>query len=82
MAFHTWLHPDGRLFVHQPHRPYEYLSYDFSNKSREIVDIRRCMRPGRRRVPPRGPSTRGMWDVRINRRASVQLMLANVGVKT
>jgi hypothetical protein len=28
-----------------------------------------------------GPERRGVWDVRINRRSSVGLMLRHVGVK-
>ena len=62
--------------------PYDYLSYDFSNRSREIVDlfVAACARVGVR-CRLTGPSRRGLWGVRINRRPSMELMVANVGLK-
>jgi hypothetical protein len=61
--------------------PYEYLSYDFTNMSPEIVDlfVEACDRVG---VGHRRTSWRGIHRVRINRRASVALMLKHVGLKT
>jgi hypothetical protein len=77
---------DGCSFVNRTdiHRakPYEYLSYQFSNMSKDIVDlfVEACDRVG---VFTRvNCSRRGLWDVRINRRASVELMLADVGLKS
>ena len=71
----------NRTHVHRP-VPHEYLSYEFSNMSREIVElfVASCDRVGvRTRVTVR---RRGLWDVRINRRASVALMLEHVGRKS
>jgi hypothetical protein len=70
----------NRTDVHRP-TPYEYLSYEFSNMSKDIVDlfIASCDRVG---VLTRvNRSRRGLWDVRINRRASVALMVEHVGLK-
>lgn len=77
---------DGCVFVnrtdiHRAH-PYEYLSYNFSNKSGDIVDIfgHACELVGvvyRRTFTER----RGIWQVRINRRESVAKMLMHVGLK-
>jgi hypothetical protein len=70
----------NRTNVHQP-VPYEYLSFDFSNMSHDIVrlfvdacdrvrlDYRVAHQPG------------GPWRVRINRRASVRRVAADVGIK-
>jgi hypothetical protein len=77
---------DRRLRIHQPngrprHEPYEYLSYEFSNMSRDIIDlfVRACDRVGLfTRV---NCDRRGRWDVRINRRDSLALMLEHVGRK-
>jgi len=76
---------DGCAFVNRPdvHRPepYEYLSYEFSNMSKDIIDlfVRVCERVG---VFTRvNCDSRGRWDVRINRRDSVALMLEHVGRK-
>jgi hypothetical protein len=71
----------NRTDIHRP-EPYEYLSYAFSNKSAGIVDLftRSCESVGveyRRTLNER----RAFWAVRINRRASVQLMLDNIGLK-
>lgn len=66
---------DGCAFVNRT-GAYEYLSYDFSNHSRDILDIfcATCALVGieHRRYERR---------VRIYRRASVTLMEANVGLK-
>jgi hypothetical protein len=77
---------DGCAFVNKTdvHRcePYEYLSYAFTNMSEGIVDlfVAACARVG---VFTRVTSGRsGIWKVRINRRASVALMLQHVGLKS
>ena len=71
----------NRTDVHQP-RPNEYLSYCFSNKSTDIVNLFRgtCRLVG---VEHRANfnEARGLWHVRINRRASVARMVENVGLK-
>jgi hypothetical protein len=70
----------NRTDVHRP-VPYEYRSYEFSNKSKDIVDlfVSACERVG---VFTRvNVSARGQWGVRINRRRSVALMLEHVGLK-
>jgi len=76
---------DGCAFINRTdvHRaePYEYLSYEFSNKSEDIVRlfVEACGRVG---VFTRvNCDARGQWDVRINRRASVALMQSQVGLK-
>jgi Homeodomain-like domain len=78
---------DGCVFVnrtdiHRP-RPYEYPSYNFNNMSEDIVDLftETCELVGIAdcRV---NRNSRGLWDVRINRRESVALMLQHVGLKT
>jgi hypothetical protein len=77
---------DGCAFINRTdvHRdqPYEYLSYDFSNMSTDIVElfIDACDRVG---VFTRvNRNRRGLWKVRINRRRSVALMVNHVGLKT
>jgi hypothetical protein len=70
----------NRTDVHRP-QPYEYLSYQFSNMSKDIVGlfIKAC---GRVDVFSRvNCDRRGRWDVRINRRESVAKMLEHVGLK-
>ena len=71
---------DGCTFVNRT-GSYEYLSYDFSNKSKDIIDLftSACELVG---VERRVTCWRGSWRVRINRRRSVELMLANVGLKS
>lgn len=66
---------DGCAFVNRT-GPYEYLSYDFSNRSSDILDIfsATCTLVG---VEHRRYERR----VRIYRRPSVALMKANVGLK-
>jgi hypothetical protein len=71
----------NRTDIHRP-QPYEYLSYCFSNKSTEIVDLflTACGLVDveyRANFNPR----RELWQVRVNRRASVALMLEHVGLK-
>jgi hypothetical protein len=70
----------NRTDVHRP-RPYEYLSYHFANMSKDIVDlfVAACNQVG---VFTRvNCDRRGRWQVRINRRESVALMLEHVGRK-
>jgi hypothetical protein len=66
---------DGCTFINRTGR-YEYLSYDFSNRSSDILDLfcRACDEVG---VEYRRYASR----VRIYRRTSVALMETNVGVK-
>jgi hypothetical protein len=86
MALHPGMYPLGRLLLHQSHgrsppKPYEYLSYDFTNKSADVMDlfVTTCGTVG---VATRVTcDSRGIWHVRINRRPSVALMLKNVGRK-
>jgi hypothetical protein len=72
---------DGCVFINRT-GPYEYLSYDFTNMSSDIVElfVGACEQVGVvcRVTQSRG---RGIWRVRINRRASVALMLEQVGLK-
>jgi hypothetical protein len=70
----------NRTDVHRP-RPYEYLSYQFSNMSDDIVDLflATCDRVGVFTRANR--NSRGLWTVRINRRASVAILLKHVGLK-
>lgn len=67
---------DGCVFVNRTGK-YEYLSYDFCNYSSDILDLfaETCDMVG---VQYRRQDRR----IRINRRASVALMLKHVGVKT
>jgi hypothetical protein len=77
---------DGCAFINRTdiHRdqPYEYLSYEFSNKSKDIIDlfVQACDRVSVFTRVSGSPATR--WSVRINRRDSVALMLERVGLKT
>lgn len=66
---------DGCAFINRT-GPYRYLSYDFTNESRDILDLfcRTCDRVG---VQCR----RGRRSVRIYRRESVTLLAAFVGAK-
>jgi hypothetical protein len=70
----------NRTDIHQP-RPNEYLSFGFSNNSKDIVDllVAACDRVGV--ITRANRDSRGRWSVRINRRASVALMLTHVGRK-
>jgi Homeodomain-like domain len=77
---------DGCSFINRTdvHRakPYEYRSYQFFNRSKDIVDlfVEAC---GMVSVACRvtGSEARG-WSVRINRRPCVALMLEHVGLKS
>jgi hypothetical protein len=71
----------NRTDVHRP-QPYEYLSYAFSNMSRDIVDIfvRTCDLLGIDYRLTCRSDTR-CWHVRINRRPSVSVMRDEVGMK-
>lgn len=72
---------DGCSFINRT-GPYEYLSYDFSNMSADIVGlfVAACDRVGVTTRANRN-QRRGIWQVRINRRASVDLMMEHVGIK-
>jgi hypothetical protein len=71
----------NRTDVHRS-RPYEYLSYGFSNLSKDIVDLftTACDLVGIHdyRVSGKGGQR---WDIRIKPRASVARMLEYVGLK-
>ncbi len=76
---------DGCAFINRTdvhrERPYEYLSYQFSNMSSDIIRmfVDACTAVG---VFTRvNCDAKGRWDVRINRRDSVALMLEHVGLK-
>jgi hypothetical protein len=71
---------DGRVFVNRT-GPYEYLTYDFSNKSDDIVRLftAACNLVG---IKHRITCWKGSWRVRINCRNSVEHMLGNVGLKS
>lgn len=71
----------NRTDIHRP-QPYEYLSYDFSNKSKDIVDlfIEACDLVGLEYRATHNEK-RALWVVRINRRESVARMLDRVGLK-
>lgn len=73
---------DGCCFVNRT-GPYEYMSYDFTNMSTDIVRlfINACDLVGVRTRPTRWKKS-GVWHVRINQRPSVALMLEHVGKKT
>jgi hypothetical protein len=66
---------DGCVFINRTGK-YEYLSYCFDNRSREILELFAavCRSVG---LEPR-PSSR---SVRVYRRASVALMLEHIGRK-
>jgi hypothetical protein len=77
---------DGSCFINRTDihrdRPYEYLSYEFSNKSKDVIDL---FLGACKRVDVFAHvtnSSKGGWKIRINRRASVGLMLEHVGRKT
>lgn len=76
------LDPFEWLLVHQPHGPYEYLSYHFANTSEGIVRIflNACEMVGVFCRVNFIPNKQG-WAVRINRRDSVAILLESVGVK-
>jgi hypothetical protein len=77
---------DGCVFINRTdiHRrqPYEYLSYQFGNMSKDSADpfVQACDQLG---VMTRvNRNRKGLWDVRINHRAGVESMLAHVGLKS
>ena len=82
LAVPARVHPVGRLRVHQPNTvavrvPELRLHQPVQGHRRPVHDA--CDRVG---VPTTSlPAPRGRWDVRINRRASVALMLEHVGLK-
>ena len=67
---------DGCVFVNRT-GPYEYLSYDFSNRSGDILDLfaDTCRQLG---LQPR----RYAKHVRLDRREDVGRLLEHVGIKT
>jgi hypothetical protein len=73
---------DGCSFVNRTGK-YEYLSYDFTNKSTDITQLflGACSQVG---VTTRSNWSDGgqVWRVRINQRESVALMEQHVGLKT
>jgi hypothetical protein len=70
---------DGCAFINRT-GPYEYLSYDFANLSKDVIDIftTTCDLVG---VEYRVTRYCRRWSVRINRRGSVALMEGHVGLK-
>lgn len=72
---------DGCSYINRT-GPYEYLSYDFSNMSGDIVGlfVEACERVGVRTRVNRGRK-HGIWRVRINQRESVALLRERVGLK-
>jgi hypothetical protein len=72
---------DGCAFMNRT-GPYEYLSYDFTNSSTDVVNLfaAACELVGVEYCRTRW-SKRKVWKVRINRRDSVALMLEHVGIK-
>jgi hypothetical protein len=69
----------NRTDVHRP-QPYEYLSYNFANRSPDIVGLflHSCEQVG---IRARVNWHAGKGSVRINRRACVANMLEHVGLK-
>jgi hypothetical protein len=74
---------DGCAFVNRT-GIYEYLSYDFTNMSKDIVDLFRlaCGLVGISDYRVSCGDSRGRWHVRINRRRSVARMHEHVGLKS
>jgi hypothetical protein len=71
----------NRTDIHRP-QPYEYVSYEFSNKSRDIVDLFRAACAQVDVFTRANRDVVGRWSVRINRRESVAKMLEHVGKKS
>jgi hypothetical protein len=71
---------DGCSFINRT-GPYEYLSYDFTNHSKDVVDLFTGACDSVGLTDYRVTSYRRAWKVRINRRPSVALMLEHVGIK-
>lgn len=84
---HPWpllrglIRSDGCSFINRT-GPYEYLSYHFSNRSTEIVEIfeAACRNVGilHRKVLNQ---SRELWEIRINRRGCVAMLKEHVGIK-
>jgi len=72
---------DGSAFINRTGR-YEYLSYDFSNRSGEIARLLAVAywHVGLAYRLTHNES-RDLWDIRVNRRSSVARMLEHVGHK-
>jgi hypothetical protein len=72
----------NRTDIHRP-QPYEYLSYHFCNKSHDIVDLftRACEVVGIHDYRLTLDRKKALWNVRINCRGSVAMMLEHVGLK-
>jgi hypothetical protein len=70
---------DGCAFINRT-GPYSYLSYQFDNRSKDIVALftRACHLAG---LEYRVNCYRSKWRVRLNRRASVARLLDQVGLK-
>jgi hypothetical protein len=71
----------NRTDIHRP-EPYEYLNYNFSNKSTDIVDLflAACNLAGVEYRATFNPK-RELWQVRVNRRESVARLVEHVGLK-
>lgn len=72
---------DGCSFINRT-GPYEYLSFHFANRSKDIVDLflASCDAVGVFcRCTYQSP--RHIWELRINRRTSVAKMVEHVGIK-
>lgn len=72
---------DGCVFVNRT-GPYEYLSYQFSNNSEDILGLftHACDLAGVHGYRVNWHAGKG--SVRINRRGDVELLLSHVGVKS
>lgn len=72
---------DGCSFVNRT-GPYEYLSFHFCNRSDEITrTFESCCAQVGVRYRCNLNRKRMLWEIRINRRESVALMCAHVGIK-
>ena len=76
VAFPEGPDPERRMLLHQSHRPYEYLSYQFSNHSPDILGLF-CWTCDLVGLEYR----RYAQAVRINRRGSVARLKDKIGVK-
>jgi hypothetical protein len=72
---------DGCSFINRT-GPYEYLSYDFTNYSKDIIDLFTAACDSAGITDYRVTSYQRAWKVRINRRSSVAQMVSHVGVKS
>jgi hypothetical protein len=82
MVLHPRLRSHGRVLLINRTGPYEYLSYDFANRSPDIAGlfVAACHQVGVSSSPT-WDSRRRIWRVRINQRASVAQMEAHIGLK-